>query len=55
MHVVDDIPVTTWYRPNPAALRAAGSPPPGAAIWRRGYDPRADDLDEKGELIRADR
>ena len=55
VHVVDDIPVTTWYRPNPAALRAAGSPPPGAAIWRRGYDPRADDLDEKGELIRADR
>ena len=26
VRVVDEIPVTTWYRPNAAALRAAGAP-----------------------------
>ena len=26
VHVVDEIPVTTWYRPNAAALRAADPP-----------------------------
>jgi putative long chain acyl-CoA synthase len=32
--VVDDIPVTTWYRPSAAALRDAGVPS-GAGVWRR--------------------
>jgi len=32
--VVDEIPVTTWYRPNTAALRSAGIPS-GAGVWRR--------------------
>ena len=32
--VVDDIPVTTWYRPSTAALRDAGVPA-GAGVWRR--------------------
>jgi putative long chain acyl-CoA synthase len=35
VHVVDDIPVTTWYRPNTAALREAGVPSTGAVVWRR--------------------
>ena len=34
VHVVDEIPVTTWYRPNTAALRAAGVPS-GDLVWRR--------------------
>jgi putative long chain acyl-CoA synthase len=34
VHVVADIPVTTWYRPNTAALRAAGAPSPGKRVWR---------------------
>jgi putative long chain acyl-CoA synthase len=34
VHVVDEIPVTTWYRPNTAALRAAGTPGPGKGVWR---------------------
>jgi putative long chain acyl-CoA synthase len=33
VHVVDEIPVTTWYRPNTSALRAAGVP--ADPIWRR--------------------
>ena len=33
--VVDDISVTTWYRPSAAALRDAGVPA-GAGVWRRG-------------------
>jgi putative long chain acyl-CoA synthase len=35
VHVVDEIPVTTWYRPNTAALREAGGPSDRAVIWRR--------------------
>jgi putative long chain acyl-CoA synthase len=35
VHVVDEIPVTTWYRPNTSALRAAGVPGEDAIIWRR--------------------
>jgi putative long chain acyl-CoA synthase len=34
VHVVDEIPVTTWYRPNTAVLRAAGAPRPGKGVWR---------------------
>jgi putative long chain acyl-CoA synthase len=30
VHVVDEIPVTTWYRPITAALRRAGLPKPAA-------------------------
>jgi putative long chain acyl-CoA synthase len=32
--VVDDIPVTTWYRPSTVALREAGIPS-GERVWRR--------------------
>ena len=35
VHVVDEIPVTTWYRPSAAELRAGGAPKPGPAVWRR--------------------
>jgi putative long chain acyl-CoA synthase len=45
VHVVDAIPVTTWYRPLTAPLRAAGLPGPGEGrqIWqlrssRRSYE-----------------
>jgi putative long chain acyl-CoA synthase len=34
VHVVDEIPVTTWYRPSAAELRAAGAPRPGSGVWR---------------------
>ncbi len=34
VHVVDEIPVTTWYRPAAGSLRAAGVPG-GAGVWRR--------------------
>ncbi len=34
VHVVDEIPVTTWCRPNTAALRAVGVPGPGKRVWR---------------------
>ncbi len=33
VHVVDEIPVTTWYRPSATELRAAGVPS-GDAVWR---------------------
>jgi hypothetical protein len=33
---VDRIPMTTWYRPNPAALRDEGVPDADALTWR--YD-----------------
>jgi putative long chain acyl-CoA synthase len=35
VHVVDRIPVTTWYRPITAPLREAGIPEPsgGAGVW----------------------
>jgi putative long chain acyl-CoA synthase len=32
VHVVDEIPVTTWYRPITGPLRAAGVPEPGEGI-----------------------
>ncbi len=41
IHVVDEIPVTTWYRPNTATLRAAGLPKAGSSkrpAWRRNDD-----------------
>ncbi len=40
VQVVAEIPVTTWYRPNTASLRAAGVPS-GRRVWRRrgaGYE-----------------
>jgi putative long chain acyl-CoA synthase len=41
VHVVDEIPVTTWHRPITGALRAAGIPPVGSAqAWFR--DPAKD-------------
>ena len=33
VQVVDEIPVTTWYRPLTAPLRAAGVPEPGERAW----------------------
>jgi putative long chain acyl-CoA synthase len=35
VHVVDEIPVTTWFRPQTAPLRAAGLPRPGDGrpVW----------------------
>jgi putative long chain acyl-CoA synthase len=40
IHVVDAIPVTTWYRPMTGTLREAGMPEPGEGkqIWRLGRD-----------------
>jgi putative long chain acyl-CoA synthase len=35
VHVVDEIPVTTWYRPTTGALRAAGVPAAGRRAWYR--------------------
>jgi putative long chain acyl-CoA synthase len=37
VRVVDEIPVTTWYRPSTAALRGAGLPS-GPGVWRRDGD-----------------
>jgi putative long chain acyl-CoA synthase len=34
VHVVPEIPVTTWYRPNTAPLRERGVPT-GEGVWRR--------------------
>jgi putative long chain acyl-CoA synthase len=33
VHVVDRIPVTTWYRPITRPLRKAGIPEPGEGVW----------------------
>jgi putative long chain acyl-CoA synthase len=33
IHVVDAIPVTTWYRPVTGALRELGVPEPGDQVW----------------------
>jgi putative long chain acyl-CoA synthase len=33
VHVVDKIPVTTWFRPLTAPLREAGLPPRGKRVW----------------------
>src|SRR5205823_357805 len=33
VRVVDEIPVTTWYRPLKAPLRAEGIPADGTAFW----------------------
>jgi putative long chain acyl-CoA synthase len=38
VHVVEEIPVTTWYRPVATKLQAAGMPQPGAGTWRRDGD-----------------
>lgn len=38
VHVVDEIPVTTWYRPSATKLRTAGMPEPGPTAWRRDGD-----------------
>jgi putative long chain acyl-CoA synthase len=40
VHVVDGIPVTTWYRPVTGPLRAAGIPQPGDGrkVWHRSGD-----------------
>jgi putative long chain acyl-CoA synthase len=37
VHVVDEIPVTTWFRPMTAPLRQAGLPEPGEGVraWYR--------------------
>ncbi len=35
VHVVDSIPVTTWFRPVTRELREAGVPKPGKNVWRR--------------------
>jgi putative long chain acyl-CoA synthase len=35
VHVVDEIPVTTWYRPTTGTLRAAGVPAAGRRAWYR--------------------
>jgi putative long chain acyl-CoA synthase len=37
VHVVDEIPVTTWYRPLTTPLRAAGLPPADGSVraWHR--------------------
>jgi putative long chain acyl-CoA synthase len=43
VHVVDRIPVTTWYRPITGPLRKAGVPEPGARAWY---------LDASGEKYR---
>ncbi len=42
VHVVDEIPVTTWYRPSAAELRSAGIPE-GDRVWRREGDSYAAD------------
>ena len=46
VHVADQIPVTTWYRPITGPLRAAGIPGPSGAgkAWAR---------DGKGDSYRA--
>lgn len=33
VHVVDEIPLTTWYRPNAAKLKEAGVPEAGEQAW----------------------
>jgi putative long chain acyl-CoA synthase len=40
VQVVDEIPVSTWYRPLTAPLRDAGLPKANARAWR--YDPAKD-------------
>ena len=34
VHVVAEIPVTTWFRPMTGPLRKAGVPAPGEGVWR---------------------
>ena len=38
VRVVDEIPVTTWYRPISRELREAGVPEPGPGVWELGED-----------------
>lgn len=40
VHVVDEIPVTTWFRPSAAKLRQAGVPEAGEEVWY--YDSHED-------------
>jgi putative long chain acyl-CoA synthase len=47
VHVVDQIPVTTWFRPMTGPLRAAGIPSSGDRVWR--LDP------DSGAWSRADK
>jgi putative long chain acyl-CoA synthase len=42
VQVVDEIPVTTWYRPSTTELRAAGVPS-GERVWRRHGDTYVED------------
>jgi putative long chain acyl-CoA synthase len=46
VHVVDRIPVTTWFRPVTQELRAAGIPDPGEGV-------QAWYLDASGATYRA--
>jgi putative long chain acyl-CoA synthase len=39
VQIVDEIPVTTWYRPLTGSLRAAGIPDPGAGVHAWYLDP----------------
>ncbi len=41
VHVVERIPVTTWFRPITGPLRAAGIPEPGPGVWS--LDPETGD------------
>ncbi|MEA2218144.1 MAG: putative long chain acyl-CoA synthase [Solirubrobacteraceae bacterium] len=38
VHVVKEMPLTTWYRPRAAPLRAAGLPRAGRRAWHRDGD-----------------
>jgi putative long chain acyl-CoA synthase len=56
VHIVEEIPVTTWYRPLTGPLRAAGIPHPGESrgAWYRdraedAYRPLTDEV--RGELF----
>jgi len=42
VHAVDEIPVTTWYRPITAPLRRAGIPEPGEKVHAWYRDSRGD-------------
>jgi putative long chain acyl-CoA synthase len=48
VHVVDEIPVTTWFRPLTGPLREAGIPEPGdgRVVWYRSTGDRYRPLTE---------
>lgn len=48
VHVVPEIPVTTWYRPNTAPLRERGVPE-GEGVWRRDGERYVPDAGAGGE------